>query len=239
MYHVSKRYNLYIQSVLMFGIFFFAGCATSPDHVTNAITVDEQSLRQQSKQMNKSIAQGAATGAVLGGLLGALMGGDRKSVLIGVGAGAIMGGVGGYYVAKRQQDYANEEARIQAMITDVENDNKQLSEYIQTAHRVIESDKQRIKDIERQYASQEIALAAARAKFEQIRENRQIIAETIHAMHKKKAEYQYALDQTKQNNPESDLLELNDEIIQLEQQVAALEQDLDSLDDALALSKLG
>ena len=99
------------------------------------LTEDERLLRQRSSQFQKNVLQGALAGGVLGGLLGGVIGGDVKSAVIGAGAGAVAGGAGGYYVTKRQQEFASEEARIASMTADVEADNTELKEYLAVAGR--------------------------------------------------------------------------------------------------------
>lgn len=226
------------RHVAVGGILLCVGCAAvggGPE----TLTPDEQRLRQESAQLQRNMLQGGLVGAALGGLVGAVAGRDIVSAAIGTGAGAIAGSLGGYYVAKRQQDYASEEARIDSMIADVRQDNSELEQYILTAQRVIATDKERIAELDRQYAANEVTLEEAQTQLEGVHKNRELIAETIAGLRSKQKDYQFALEQTQEDNPTADLSEMDQEVEQLKRQIALLEGDLDSLNDALAVSRIG
>jgi hypothetical protein len=203
------------------------------------LTEDERLLRQRSSQFQKNVLQGALAGGVLGGLLGGVIGGDVKSAVIGAGGGAVAGGAGGYYVTKRQQEFASEEARIASMTADVEADNTELKEYLAVAGRVIAADKAKLAKIERQYAANQLSLEEAQQQAEEIQSNREVIAETIDGLREKQQNYVHAMEQTKQEDPTRDVAEMDRQIEELGDQIAQLEGELDGLSDALSVLRVG
>lgn len=215
-----------------------SGCAAI-DGASSSLSEDERLLRQQNSQLQRNVLQGSLAGAAVGGVLGYVFGGDTKSALLGAGAGAVAGGAGGYYVTKRQQSFANEEERVASMTADVEADNEKLKEYVMVAERVIASDKAKLQEIERQYAANQLSLEEANKQAEQIKNNREIIAETIDGLKEKKNNYVYALEQTKEDDSSHDLAAMDQEVEQLEQQIAQLETELDELSNALSVSRVG
>lgn len=200
------------------------------------LSTEEQRLRQQNDAFTLTVVEGAVAGAVIGGLIGGLVTGDWSGALIGAGAGAVAGGASGAYVASRQKEYANEEARIDAMIVDLRQDNNNLRKYIVTAEEVIAADHRKLADLNQQYANQQINRKEARQQLARIRENRDVIAETAETLEKKRQEYVYAAQETRRQNPSANLHEMERQIAMLEDNIDALETDLDSLTEALEVS---
>lgn len=213
-----------------------SGCASGPSGPE--LTADERALREESQRLTEVVAQGGVVGALIGGLLGAALGGKRGAV-IGAGAGGVVGGLGGYYVGKRQTAYATEEARIEAMIADVRADNVRLAGYIETAERVIAADRRRLDRLKADLAAAEISAAAAERELGAIRDNHAVIAETLESVRQQRDGYRQALAQASQDMPNVDLAAMDAEVRQMELQIAQLESELDSLDEALALTRIG
>jgi uncharacterized protein YcfJ len=227
--------------VLLFVSLSLAGCQ-APGSMGSAssepLTAEEARLRQQNENFALTVAEGAVAGAALGALIGGLVGGWRGAA-VGAGVGGLTGGATGAYVASKQREYANEEARIDSMVADVQQDNDNLRQYIATAEQVIEADKQKLAGIETQLAAKEITRTEAQQKLARIKDNGGVIEEAVENLRKKKGEYEVAAQETRQENPTANLSEMDRQIAMLEGNIEVLERDLDSLNEALAVSPVG
>lgn len=220
----------------MIAVLLLTGCAAAGD--AGPMSPEEARLREQSNTFNRTVVEGAVAGAVIGGLIGGLVSGDWTGAAIGAGAGAVAGGASGAYIASVQKKYANDEARLDAMISDVRQDNEKLRQYAGTAEQVIAADKRKLDELNAQYAANQISRSEAAGRFARIKENRDVIRETIASLQKKKTEYAYAAEQTRKDNPAANLGELDQQIAMLEENINFLERDLNSLNDAMAVSPL-
>jgi hypothetical protein len=94
-----------------------SGCATQGDE---NLTQSQRELRDKSGRFNETVATGAIAGAALGALLGALAGGKGNrggGAAVGAAAGGLLGGGTGWYLATRNEDYANREQALNARIS--------------------------------------------------------------------------------------------------------------------------
>src|SRR5262245_19122871 len=116
-----------------------SGCVTNGGGGdTTYLTPEQRRLRAQDQEFsnrdfNQTVGEGALGGALLGGLIGLLAGGKRhraSGALIGAGAGAVVGAGAGYYVARKKQQYVNENQRLDSMTADVRADNARLEAYV-------------------------------------------------------------------------------------------------------------
>lgn len=234
--------KLRLRAVVFMSIaaMLLSACATSSagGRYGEPLTPEETRLREQRQNFTVTVAQGAVAGAALGALIGGLAGGGRGAA-IGAGIGGLTGGVTGAYIASQQRKYANEEARVDAMIADVQNDNDQLRQYVTTAEEVIAADKQKLAVLDAQYANKEISRSEARAKLARIKENRDVIQDALNDLNKKREQYAYAAEQTREDHPTADISDLDFQIAVLESNILVLEEDLTSLNDALAVSPIG
>ncbi|OEC45714.1 type VI secretion-associated lipoprotein TagQ [Pseudomonas sp. 1D4] len=92
----------------------------------------------QLRASDQAVTQSMATGAIAGGVLGALAGGlssdehAGRNALIGAAGGALVGGAAGYYTA-RQQQIADDNARIASYATDIDSSSGELDRSIRYA----------------------------------------------------------------------------------------------------------
>ncbi|MGA4635843.1 type VI secretion system-associated lipoprotein TagQ [Pseudomonas solani] len=91
-------------------------------------------LRASDQAMTQSVATGAIAGGVIGALAGGLSGGDHagRNALIGAAGGALVGGAAGYYSA-RQQQIADDNARIASYASDIDRSSGEIDRSIQYA----------------------------------------------------------------------------------------------------------
>lgn len=218
------------------------GCMPAVSGFSNDqnLTADEKRLRAQSEDFTVSVVQGAAVGAVLGGAA-AILTGNRDDAVKYAAAGAALGGGAGYYVAKRKEQYATEEARLNSMIADVEQDNDSLQQYAATANRVIDADMKRINELENKLAAGEISKGQAEQELAQVKNNQKNITASIEGLNKKLEAYQTAAKEMEQRNdvPYEQVSAYNDKVAKLQSQIKALEGDLDLFVNRINTSSLG
>lgn len=92
----------------------------------------------QLRASDQAVTQSVATGAIAGGVIGALAGGlssdehAGRNALIGAAGGALVGGAAGYYTA-RQQQIADDNARIASYAADIDSSSGELDRSIRYA----------------------------------------------------------------------------------------------------------
>ncbi|MCP5367066.1 MAG: hypothetical protein H6907_19790 [Hyphomicrobiales bacterium] len=202
------------------------------------MTAQEVALRKQNEAMTRTVVEGAAIGALAGALIGGLAGGGRGAA-IGAGIGALAGGATGYYVAQRQRHYANEEARINAMITDVRRDNQQMAGYLATAQEVTAADRRKLNDLNQRFAANQITREQGQERLTRIKENRDLMAKALKGMREKRDNYAYALAESKKRSNSANVAEMDRQVAMMERNIAVLESELDGLNSALEVSPLG
>lgn len=222
-----------------------SACASAPpsqsarsDSTSVEYTPEETRFREDRDNFAMTVVEGAVVGAAVGSLMGGIIGGSWSSAAIGAGAGAVAGGLTGAYVASKQREYADAEARTDSMIADVRQDNEKLAAYIATTREVIDNDRRRLATLNAQYAANQLDAGQAKAQLARIRDNRRVIAETADSLRDRRDAYVEASVVTERESSAQDVAELNREITILNRNIEQLEAELSSLDSALAVSPI-
>lgn len=229
-------------SVFVIAALLLQGCATGSLSADDPnLTPEERALREQADDFNRTVAEGVVAGAALGALLGALASGGRpgRGAAIGAVAGSVAGGFYGNYVGQQKQRFANEHARLDAMVADVESDNLRLEAYIRTTDRVIADNKKQLKELNAQVAEGKISEARAQADLQRIRKNQEAIQAAIDRLKTNRKEYINAALDTQRTNPNVDVTPLDREIASLEENIRRLEAQYRELDRAIAVTQIG
>lgn len=220
-----------------------SGCVqtlSSRDRAT--MTPQEIALREEADTFNRTVGEGIATGCVAGGAIGAGIGAAQRQnplvgFLIGCIAGGAAGGFTGWYIADKQQQYANEEQRLDAMIVDVKSDNERLVSLIDTSRTVIAQDQAKIDALEKQLAAGTITKDQARRELAAVDDNTSYLQETLKSLEERKAGYVEARKQT--TGSDDQLAAMDAEIANLEKQIGTLKQDVDGLVQRRTISRIG
>lgn len=218
---------------------FLAACATS-NVDQSTLTPAEKRLRQQADTFNQTVVEGAVAGCAVGLLVGLLAAGNGKKgqgAAIGCAAGAAMGGATGYYVADKQEKYANEEARLDSMTDDVRKDNQRLADMITTSRQVIAEDSKTLDSLNQKIASGKITKEKARQELARIDENTQYMQKTLAKLKEKHTEYVQAREQT--NGSAQREQAMDGEISKLEKQISQLEGDINGLVQRRQVARIG
>ena len=181
-----KRLQRGLAVALVAGL-SLGGCVTTSGSADN-LTPEEQRMRAQADDFSDTVVQGAVVGAVAGGLL-AILSGNKDNAAQFAALGAAAGGGAGYYVAKQKENYATEEARLDAMIGDVRKDNSRLAELTANAKTVIVSDMARIDKVEAQLAAGQITQQQAKAELARAEDNGKYLTSAIEGLKKRHEEY--------------------------------------------------
>jgi archaellum component FlaC len=231
--------NFGIKAVAL-GMALLLGACTTTDGDT-ARTPAEQKMREQANTFNQTIGEGALAGCIAGAIIGILASSRHKGggAAIGCGAGAAVGGATGYMVASKQETYANEEARLNAMIDELRADNQRLSGLIESSHTVIESDKAALAALDKKIAANTITQSQAKAELAKVDDNIKYLQQTVANLKKREAEYQTARDEAAAKASAQKTAEVDAQIATLKNQIASLETDLDGLVTRRKISRVG
>lgn len=232
------RFGKGIGTVLIASL-FLAGCATSSVDQAN-LSPAEKRLREQADTFNQTVVEGAVAGCAVGLLVGLLAAGNGQrgqGAAIGCAAGAAMGGATGYYIADKQEQYANEEARLDSMTDDVRKDNQRLADMIATSRQVIAEDSRTLDTLNQKIASGQMSKDKAKQELARIDENTQYMQKTLAKLKEKHDEYVQARAQT-QGTPQR-MQAMDKEIGTLEKQIAQLEGDINGLMQRRQVARIG
>lgn len=202
---------------------------TLPTISSELLTPEEQRLRQQAEVFNNTVLEGALVGAAIGSLSGLLTRRDAKGALVGGVAGAALGSAAGHYIAQKQQEYANTEERIDAVIADAREDNQRMSELVSTSKKVIAADKRRIAQLEKQIASGAISKEKARRQLADIEANERYLSKTAANLERRKRDWEVIAEQAQDQSTSGQRKAMTGEIKKMEAQIGSMERELDSL----------
>jgi len=217
-----------------------AGCVTTPlGRSSQPLTPEEERLRAQADDFNVTVSQAAIAGAVIGGILGALLNRNNRAAgaAAGVLAGGAFGAAGGYYVAQRKQAYANEQARLNGMINDVDADNQRLTAFISNTRSVFAKNKAELEEMEIQIAAGQKKQSDKSALLSKVETNRDAVADALEQLRENKEQYQLASNQMR-TDVAADTSDMDAEILELSNQISQLETQLDSLNQVIEVHRL-
>jgi ribosomal protein S24E len=219
------------------------GCASTArdDGVyrgSGSLSPSEQSLRRQSSDLTRTNTQACVTVGAAAALATLLLSGGRSDAGERAAVAALAGcGVGigvNSYVQHRRQQYAYSEQRLQAMIQDVRQDNAKVARLISTSREVMETDRQRIADVNRAYKRKDISLAQARREMSAVEDNRNHLKQTLAALRKKESDWVQI--SRIERGAGADTRGLDAEIAKLRGQIATLEEELRLMDQQIRVS---
>lgn len=227
-------------AVIMSGALLLSGCATAPPpRPGKPLTQEEMRLRQQADTFNETVIEGAVLGGVLLGALAYLATKDRNKAFAAAAAGAAIGAGAGNYMAGKQQQYASEEMRLNAMIADVRSDNAKLARLNASARQVIAADIAKLKRIDAQVESGEISMAEARRELINVDENRSYLRSTLTNLQTRREEWARVAASVRRQGNRRGADAMDREVRQLEQQIATLQTELDELTQQRRISRVG
>jgi hypothetical protein len=132
-------------------------------------TEAELALERRSAAMQRTIIEASGSGAALGGAAG--VGFGLRSALIGAIAGTTAGASAGSYVALLQQEYENDEERLDRMIVDLDQANADAEAVLEAMRAVLAEQTAEIAAIRASIATDANAQAALEVELDSLQEN--------------------------------------------------------------------
>jgi hypothetical protein len=129
----------------------------------------ERALERRSAAMQRTILEASASGAALGGGVGLSRG--LAPALIGSLAGGVAGASAGSYVAFLQQEYEDDEERLDRVIDDLDNANADAESVLQAMRAVLAEQTAEIAAIRAAIATDANAQAALEVELDSLQEN--------------------------------------------------------------------
>ncbi|WP_144299979.1 glycine zipper 2TM domain-containing protein [Elioraea rosea] len=175
-------------ALLAASLLLLQACAT-----TNAggepLSPAQQQLRSQTERFNDTIATGVVIGAVALGLLGALLGGNNsrgQGAVLGAAAGAALGGAAGYYIATRNEQFANREQAANARISAANREANDLERTALAAEQVAKENRARLTQLQAKVRAGEATASQLRAQAQTAQTDLGLMNEAIE--HSRKVE---------------------------------------------------
>lgn len=175
-------------ALLAASLLLLQACAT-----TNAggepLSPAQQQLRSQTERFNDTVATGVVVGAIALGLLGALLGGNNsrgQGAVLGAAAGAALGGAAGYYIATRNEQFANREQAANARIAAANREANDLERTALAAEQVAKENRARLAQLQAKVRAGEATASQLRAQAQTAQTDLGLMNEAIE--HSRKVE---------------------------------------------------
>ena len=207
-----------------------------PNYVSPTTIQETYDESTGGKQTAQAAVGGAAGGAALGAALGAIFGG-KDGALLGAGIGAATGaaaGAGAEHVTnKRRVVHAKAEHQLDISLEQIRQKNAQLKRSIDTAKKLIQEDKLKIQQINKQIENKTLSKEQAQQQYAELSQNREMLQSTYNKALATQKEWQkYASVNGSSNDVDQEINKLNVEI-------ASLKTQLDELDQLRSISLIG
>lgn len=217
----------------------FTACAMNPRR-NQPLSPAEQQQRQEAKFFSES---GITACLVAGGAAGLLVGLLNKSkdrytyaIIAAVAACGVAAGAN-YYLEAKRLEHADNEGRLNVMITDIRNENIRLNGLIATTQTVISDDKAKFARIEASYKQKALSKKQAMDQLASVTENKEFLQETLAKLKSREEEWKRV--SIAERRSAVNTAALDGEISQLQQRVVFLEGQLEEYDQLRIVEKVG
>lgn len=189
-------------------------------------------------------AAGALGGGILGAITAQIKGGDSeetaKRAAIGAAGGCAIAMGANYYLEKQRVANANKEAQINSAINDVRTLNAGIASDIKTAKTVINEDKAKLTNLNKQLKSKSIELSAARSQLAKVDANLKQLKNIRTSMQKQYNEFVNVSKQHKADGVSSSkAASLDKEIAQVKKQISEMDNLIAGLNSQRTAIKVG
>lgn len=124
-----------------------AACASEGVLTWEPETPEERALREQAAALQSTVGEGGLSGALIGALAGAALGGV-EGAFAGARMGRFAGAGAGLYVKQLQADYADREARLEAVARDMETTIEETEAALDSMRAVLAQQQARLAELE-------------------------------------------------------------------------------------------
>ena len=143
-----------------------ASQAESADYAD--LTPEERALRERADALQRTMLEATGLGAAVGVGVGCC---SVRSALFGLVAGAAAGAAAGSYVGAVQQEYADEEDRLDRIVADLERTNEEAEAALIAMRQVLEQQRSEIAAIRERVANDAAARDALEAELADLQSN--------------------------------------------------------------------
>ena len=184
--------RLYRQLIAaLAAIALLSACADSGVLTWDPETKEERELREQAERLQSTKGEGSLSGALVGALLG-LATGNLGGVAAGAKFGRLAGAGAGLYIKQLQEDFADQEARLAQVSSDIQESINDANEALETMRIVaaqqtaqiaelkqaIAANTKTSADLERRQTRAQSSLTAMQKAIEGLERREAIFAET-------------------------------------------------------------
>ncbi len=133
-------------------ISLLAGCADSGVLTWDPESKEERELREQAEKLQSTKGEGSLSGALIGALLG-LATGNVGGVAAGAQLGRLAGAGAGLYIKQLQTDFADQEARLAQISSDIQESINDANETLDTMRTVAAQQTAQIAELKKAVAA--------------------------------------------------------------------------------------
>jgi len=182
---------------------------------------------------SRTAVEGAVIGGALGALVGQLLGGSTEATLIGGAIGASIGTGAGMWVANKKEDYANDEAYLDACITESKQYNQVAKDSNDNLKKQISIQKKRIKALKSQVAAGTVDKDAIKAELKDLKAKQEAADQIIESLEAQIQAQETAVSQVSDNDVDQ-VGQLNNEIAICKREVIKLKKQREQLADIMS-----
>lgn len=159
--------------------------------------------------------------------------GALKAAVLGCGIG-----IGAnYYLDYQRNQYGSAEQRLDALIADVQSDNRKLQLLTQQAQQVLTEDKAKLISLQQGIRSKTLQQAQAQAQIAQIDANTQYLTKNLTDLNTRQQQWQDVANSERGQSPKVEALDA--EISRMQKQIVTLQQSVQSVAQQRATVVLG
>ena len=220
------RHTARYLGVLLIAASLLNACGTSNGGAIpeEDLTPAQRSLRERDAAFQKTVWEGALLGAGLGAITGFIFGGKDKgkSVLIGATAGIAVGALTGAYIGSKQNEYADREEQLDAVIADVRQKNTEAEAVTESMKEVIAEDRRKLDLANQQFAQKEISESEYQGQLNLVRQDREVMAGSINSAEEQLETFREAQMAYEEDAVDAQTAQLKDEIDVLQTQISTM-----------------
>ena len=228
------------------------GCANSPYEIPKFLQPTSTGQGQGQSQVDPRLSNSddarffsksgfqACIGGALIGVGGCALSNSKdkekcmlKAALIGCGVGM---GVN-YYLDQRRSEYSNQQQRLDAMLADVEADNRRLQNLNQTAATVLAEDRSALAQIKKDIAQKKVDTVTAKQRLQEVDANTKFLQDTLADLKRRQQQWREVAQEEKAAG--ANVAKLDAEINSMQTQIASLQAEIDSLFQQRSAIQLG
>jgi chromosome segregation ATPase len=160
-------------------------------------------------------------------------------VIVGAGAGCALAMGANYFLQSKRDKYASEEEKMQAVLSNIKQENEKLTKLVSSSKAVVEEDKRKIAQVKEAYRSNQISLEEANAQLKDVDSNKAYLEKTLSNLEEREGQWIELGRTLSESQPQSDMQEMDKEIAHLQGNIELLKNELETLEEARDISTIG